>query len=260
MMYNQNFVAVVKCNGKILRERKGGLVYLPFGSEYSILLKNKDARKALVEIEVAGKNVLKGHKLIVGANESQEIKGFMRNMEDTNSFRFINKTKEIQKHRGDKIDDGLIRITYQFEAQKTEPVTPFYVYENVPSIGEPTRMDHTFRYPGTTAGLVSDHGHSVFNVSSNFVSSKTKSRSVYPDPDEGITVKGSEINQEYVYGDIGTLAVAIHTIVLQLKGRTRTKKIINKPITVKSKLRCETCGRKSRSTSKFCNNCGTCLD
>ncbi len=45
MMYKQNFVVVVKCNGKILREQDSDVVYLPFGAEYSILLKNKDSRR-----------------------------------------------------------------------------------------------------------------------------------------------------------------------------------------------------------------------
>ncbi len=47
MTYKENFVLVVKCKGEILRERDG-IVTLPFGSEYSILMKNLDHRRALV--------------------------------------------------------------------------------------------------------------------------------------------------------------------------------------------------------------------
>ena len=39
MMYHKKLVASIRTNGKILREFKD-TVYLPFGSEYSILLKN----------------------------------------------------------------------------------------------------------------------------------------------------------------------------------------------------------------------------
>ncbi len=101
-MYKRNFVVVVKCNGAILREREGGTVYLPFGSQYSILLKNKHVRKASVSIEVDGKDVLNGHNLIMNPNTDSEVKGFMRNMSKTNKFKFINKTKQIQRHRGEK--------------------------------------------------------------------------------------------------------------------------------------------------------------
>jgi hypothetical protein len=41
MMYHKKFIAVIKNQGNILRDG-GGLVRLPFGSTYSILLKNKN--------------------------------------------------------------------------------------------------------------------------------------------------------------------------------------------------------------------------
>ena len=39
MMYLQKLAVAVKVNGKVLRE-VGDTVYIPFGSEYSILIKN----------------------------------------------------------------------------------------------------------------------------------------------------------------------------------------------------------------------------
>jgi len=255
MMYKNNFVAVVKCKGKILRERNGGSVYLPFGAEYSILIKNKDARRALVDIEVDGENVMNGHKLIVDGNETQEIKGFMRNMKKTNRFKFIHKTKEIQRHRGDRIDDGLVRVTYQFEKQQAEPIT--ITYTDFPSQrkckGNPT-ADWTYYDSHTSVGNSIHDGASVYNCSFS------NNRSFAPQADEGITVKGEKITQNYSYGDIGALESAIHTIVLHLKGQTRRKKVVKKAMTVKTKLGCSTCGRKNKSTNKFCHNCGTYLD
>ena len=69
-MFKKNFVAVVKCKGKVLREYSDGTIRLPFGSEYSIYLKNEETRKALVDIKVDGENVLKGHKLILDGETS----------------------------------------------------------------------------------------------------------------------------------------------------------------------------------------------
>ena len=254
MMYKQNFVVVVKCNGQILRERNGGSVYLPFGTEYSIMLKNKDARKALVTIEVDGENVLNGHSLIMNGNDTQEIKGFMRNMNKTNRFKFIKKTREIQKHRGDRLDDGLVRVTYQFE--KSEPIT----------------INYRSSFPTNLKGTDSwnePYTRCFYNDSANF--SRTNevisascfcnfNQSSAPNADEGITVKGEKISQAFCYGDIGELETDIHTIILHLKGQTKKKRALKKPLTVKSKLRCGTCGRKNRSTNKFCYNCGTYLD
>ena len=58
MVYQDKFVVSVKVNGKVLREHDKDHVYLPFGSEYSILLKNLESRKALVTINIDGKNAL----------------------------------------------------------------------------------------------------------------------------------------------------------------------------------------------------------
>lgn len=245
MMYNNNFVVVVKCDGKVLREHNKGTVYLPFGSEYSILIKNKDARRALVDIEVDGKSVLNGHKLIVGGNTAKEIKGFMRDMDKTNKFKFINKTKEIQNYRGDRIDDGLVRVAYQFEKQEDQPVFINYGYDFNKFLCDNTKS----LVPDSTNDTL--YGSSIsFNCSFNSA----------PAADEGITVKGKKINQTYVHGNIGELERAIYTIILQLRGKTSRKQSVKKAITVKSKTVCETCGRKNKTTNKFCYNCGTCLE
>lgn len=231
-MYKDNFVVAVKCNDNILREH-GSTVYLPFNTNYSILLKNKDSRKALVTIEIDGEDVLNHHGLIMSGNDSHELKGFMRDMNLTNRFKFINKTKEIQDYRGDKIDDGLLRVTYNFVAPPVKSYEPKYLF----SYGDcRIKGDTVYR-----AGAVS-------------------CCSSAPAIDEGITVKGESISQSYNYGNIGNLSSEKHVIILQLKGRTKIKKTtVKKPLTVVNKIRCETCGRKNKSSNKFCYNCGTCL-
>lgn len=256
MMYKNNFVAVIKNKGKIMRERNG-VVYLPFGSSYSILLKNKDARRANVEIEVDGEDVLNGHSLILNGNETHEVKGFMRNMSKTNRFKFIKKTKEIQNYRGDRIDDGLVRVTYRFEKPVYDPfpIKPLKKWVDWPD-GRPRRRSSDFHYfdDSSTGGWSGARGTSTF-YSSN-LSSTTKCS--VPLADEGITVKGEKITQNYQYGSIGTLGSPT-TIVLQLRGTTSKKKKIKKAVTTKTKLRCETCGRRNRSTNRHCYNCGTYL-
>lgn len=238
MMYKENFVAVIRCNGDILRERND-IVYLPFGSQYSILLKNMSGRKALVNVEVDGEDVLGGSGLIMNANSSEEIKGFMRNMHKTNRFKFINKTKEIQQYRGDRVDDGIVRVSYRF----TKPVAlPIYDY-----------------IPPTVYRSIRERSSSY--TPSNLIGSCSSFKCCAPLADEGITVKGTEVAQDYVYGDIGTLESTSHTIIIRLKGRIYKKnKAVKKPLTVRNKIQCVTCGRKNKSSNKFCYNCGTCLD
>jgi len=74
-MYNNKFVASIKCCGKILRE-DGETVYLPFGSEYSILLKNLETRTAAARIAIDGEDVLDEHMLLVPPYETVELEGF----------------------------------------------------------------------------------------------------------------------------------------------------------------------------------------
>jgi hypothetical protein len=253
MMYRNNFVAVIKCNGRILRERTGGKVYLPYGSQYSVLLKNKDARRALVDIEIDGEDVLNGHSLIVGGNEEQEIKGFMRNMNKTNRFKFIKKTKEIQNYRGDRIDDGLVRITYRFEKQYQAPEQPVIIYNTLPTgtgVRDWTGTDFSYSSCTYSLGAKSKSCNDTVMYCCN---------NAFPASDEGITVKGTKINQNYNYGSIGNLESSTNTIVLHLLGITKSKKKVVKPITTKTKIRCTTCGNRNKSSNNFCYKCGTYL-
>ena len=120
MTYADKFVAEVKQGGKILRV-KDGAVFLPFGSEYSILLKNLNSKRASVKVSIDGEDVLDNHSLVLDVNASTELQGFLRGNVARNRFRFINKTKEISEHRGDRADDGLIRIEFAFEKPKEQP-------------------------------------------------------------------------------------------------------------------------------------------
>ena len=90
MVYSNNFVVVVKCNGRILRE-KDDFVTLPFGSEYSLLIKNLNSRRVAVEISIDGTDVLDNRSLILGANEESELV-------TPGSQKFKEKAQEQQKH------------------------------------------------------------------------------------------------------------------------------------------------------------------
>lgn len=229
MMYNNNFVAVVKHGGRILREN-GGVVRLPFGSDYSILLKNKDSRKAVVNVEIDDEDVATG--VIVSGNDSVELKGALNGLSVNNCFRFIQKTREISNYRGDRPGDGLIRVEYKFEEYKVVQ-TPIKYRRN--DVWTYYNSPNEVRY-GSSFTLC--------------------------DSDVGITVPGRETNQDFEYGSTKPLEFQSHVIVLHLKGTVKKRKKvrkIKKAVTVKTKLKCSTCGRTSKSSMKFCGNCGTYL-
>ena len=121
-MYNSKLVASIKANGKVLREFKD-TVYIPFGSEYSILLKNLNTVRALINIYIDGDNVVPGG-LVLNAGQVVDLQRAIRNgnLSEGNRFKFIERTSNIEDHRGIKLEDGLIRVEYQFE--KVYPKQP----------------------------------------------------------------------------------------------------------------------------------------
>jgi uncharacterized OB-fold protein len=59
---------------------------------------------------------------------------------------------------------------------------------------------------------------------------------------------------------MGVLESEKHTIVLKLLGETADNKPVEKPVTVKKKTKCETCGKVNKAIAKFCTECGTSLE
>jgi membrane protease subunit (stomatin/prohibitin family) len=78
--------------------------------------------------------------------------------------------------------------------------------------------------------------------------------------DAGITVPGSRSTQKFSTTYMGALEEEKHTIVLKLLGETPDNKPVLKPVTVKHKPKCTTCGKQNRAHAKFCTECGTALE
>jgi len=244
MVYVNKFVVVVKHKGKVLRD-SNGIVRLPFGSDYSLMLKNKNSVKALVNVEVDGKDVLDGNSLIIGPNEHTNLKGFMSGRTVRNRFRFIKKTKQISKYRGDRVDDGLVRVEFRFERPIAEQVVVFPTYKEYGTFtfGNGYTTDSTFTF-----------GNSYTINTSTYVDGRSD---VSFNSSAGITVPGAETEQHFVMGNIGQLEKNSNVIILQLKGFTDKGKKVKKTITSKTRLICKTCGKHSKSSAKFCSRCGT---
>lgn len=267
MTYFNKFVAVIKTKGKILRERENNTVYLPFGSEYSIFLKNLNSQKALVKVDVDGKSI--GADLIINSNSSVNVERFIEKLDRGNRFKFIQKTKDIVNHRGDHIDDGIVRIEVFYEKViQSQPII-YNLYNNTYSPWQTftyksgSTTDASNVYSNTTT---LDSNNACFDASVNSRGYSTgfnhKNLSVeynsIPNPEEGITVRGSESHQHFVYGSIGILEEQSDVIVFQLRGYFGNE-VKKQPITVKTKLVCSTCGKHNKSNMKYCPTCGTYL-
>lgn len=249
MVYSNKFIAVVVCNNQIVREiRENGndQVYLPFGSDYSLRFKNQYSTKAVVNVEIDGKDVLDGDQLVIDGNSTSELKGFMINGKVNNAFRFIEKTQQIAKHRGDFIDDGFIRITWKFEKQFNDcwiNSTPFFsqkICKDYPLIGSSAVY--------TSQSCNTDYDTECFTRGNLTDFNKTN---------EGITVAGKDTHQNFQTVSVGQLEDTEYSIVIHLLGKDDKNRKISRPKITRVKIQCPTCGTKSKSYIKFCPNCGT---
>ena len=78
--------------------------------------------------------------------------------------------------------------------------------------------------------------------------------------DAGITVPGSISEQKFQVVAGFQTEDEKHVIILRLLGETADNKPVVKPVTVKAKPKCITCGRVNKATAKFCQDCGTALE
>lgn len=124
-MYKNKLVACIKAAGKVLREQKDSdgntNTYIPFGSEYSIFIKNLNTVRASVSIQIDGQDAL-GTSLVVAPNSEIDLERFIKNgnFNAGNRFKFIERNAKVEQARGIQAEDGLIRIEFQFEKAAPE--------------------------------------------------------------------------------------------------------------------------------------------
>ena len=284
MMYKSGFIACCKVDGKILRE-DAGIVTLPFGCEYSVLLKNLNSVRAQVKVSVDGTDATEGTWLIVPANGELELERYIRNgnFDKGNRFKFIERTAGIEAHKGIGASDGLIRVEYKSEVvQQVIDQTiirkhyydewvlnpsPHYPPQNPwlrsGMIGNVSKTYGTSLLRGSGISGSSSRGGSIQAKASRGLKSSSspgfeRSMNNASMGDIGITVPGSESAQKFVAGPWFKTETTSHVIVLQLRGMLAGK-AVKSAVTVKSKAKCETCGTANKSNMKFCGKCGTAL-
>ena len=293
MMYNSKLVASIKANGRVLKEYKD-TVYVNFGAEYSILLKNLNTVRAVVNVFIDGENAVPGG-LVIDPGRTVDLERWIKNgnLSQGNRFKFIERTGAIEDGpRGIKLEDGLIRIEYQFELPRpvlfvsNTTATPYYP----PGVRTPT----TGEYPGVTdrftlraSGVVNQvnvggalrgvdysAGESTRAAASAATGATLASMGIASNTeyhggaacmdsyhnDVGITVPGSKSTQSFQTTQVGTLDTTMHSIVLRLVGDLGHNKPVTEPVTVKAKPKCVTCGKQNKTTAKFCSECGTALE
>jgi hypothetical protein len=281
-MYNQKLVASIKVKGKILREFKD-TVYIPFASEYSILLKNLNTVRAVVNVFVDGENAVPGG-LVIDPGRSVDLERWIKNgnLSEGNRFKFIERTAAIEDGpRGIKEEDGLIRVEYQFEIPRPV-INVGNIFGGMPSQypgvvdkysnakGWITASGATYsqvNVNGALRGVDFSNGEATKAAAAAAINKLAPDMTEYHDGaacmdwnDVGITVPGSKSTQSFQTTTVGALDPTVHNIVLRIVGDLGHNKPVEQPVTVKHKPKCVTCGKQNRAHAKFCHECGTALE
>ena len=279
MMFNQKLVASIKSKGKVLREFKD-TVYIPFASEYSILLKNLNTTRAVVNVFIDGENVVPGG-LVIDPGRTVDLERWIKNgnLSEGNKFKFIERTQAIEDGpRGIKLEDGLVRIEYQFEIPRPVINIPTWTtttttWNSTPYYGASGSLG-SFNVNGVMRSVDTSKGETVRAMASAATAATLNSMNITASgathdgmatmdsyvSDVGITVPGSKSEQKFTETTVGALDPTIHNIVLKLVGDLGDNKPVTKPVTVQHKPKCVTCGKQNKSHAKFCVECGTALE
>jgi hypothetical protein len=272
-MYNQKLVASIKANGKVLREFKD-TVYIPFGSEYSFLIKNLNITRAVVNVFIDGENVVPGG-LVIDPGRTVDLERWIKNgnLSEGNKFKFIERTTAIEDGpRGIKLEDGLVRVEYTFEIPRPIINITDAFWKSQPIYGNTNasyNVNGMMRSVDMSANGATVQAQASAAVDQYCADNGIKTTSEIHDGlatmdsfqnDVGITVPGSKSTQTFQHTTVGTLESTVHNIVLKLVGDLGNNKPVQKAVTVKAKPKCVTCGHQNKATAKFCTECGTALE
>lgn len=279
MMYESKLAAAIKVNGRVLREH-GDTVRMPFGSEYSILLKNLNTKRALVNIFIDGQNIVEGG-LVLNAGQEVDLERFVKNgsLTQGNRLKFIERTSSIEEHRGVKLEDGLVRIEFQFEQPRpvynhsswfTKTFDNNQIYPQSRNIGS---ADASYNVNGVLRSVdFSSNGGSMMARATSAIDqycadNNIRSMSEVHDGaatmnasvnEAGITVPGSKSTQKFSTVYMGAMEAEKFSMVFKLLGQT-VNSPVQQAVTVKAKQKCDTCGHTNKATAQYCNKCGTAL-
>jgi hypothetical protein len=292
-MYQEKLALAVKHNGRVLREL-GDTVFLPFGCEYTLHFKNLNSVRALVRVEIDGQDVTEGTSLIVPPNGTVELERFIKagNLASGNKLKFIERTAKIEDGpRGIKVEDGLIRVEFEFERlqpkvdetiikrtyidewQSTRwPRYPLWngpYYTSYSSTAKSADLQNgaatSDEIGGGTLRSMATTQNATFNMASAKATLASEDQNLSSSATvgqlqavAGITVPGSESDQSFTVGAWFPTDGQKHVMVLKLMGKVG-EEAVQAPVTVKTKTECSTCGTVSKFGTKFCPECGTSL-
>jgi hypothetical protein len=273
MMHKKNLVACIKVGGRVLRE-SSERVQLPFGSEYSVYLKNLDSVRMQAKISIDGQEATGW--FVIQPHTNIEVERFVKDLDRGNRFKFIERTESVEKHRGIQAEDGLVQVEFRREKVYEAPkVVEHHTYTHHDYYSWPPYHYPKYRFMqcnSSTVGMRSGAGASGISGQSVQCNNMSMLRSADGENggiltascgaaapnDAGITVPGSLSDQRFVSVS-GFETEQSEVLVLHLVGCVG-KVHVKVAKTVNLRATCDTCGKGYQYPSKFCSRCGTSLE
>jgi hypothetical protein len=254
MAYTNRFVLCILVDGVPQKELANGEVHIPFGSIYSIRVRNRHKRNAAVQLFIDGENV-SGEGFKVPANDKIDIHRYA----DKNvTFKFVDlespEAVEFGKNgpNPDKVK-GVVEARFFLEKEKLPKVEHIHHYHHYP-VPEPYPhwpiRPYIMPWAGNTKSNTVEYGHESLVQNCKV----TKSRVLR----EGATVEGHASNQKFnkVHMDLETDYVSVKVF---LKGYQPDSHVVQEILQTPKDLKvfCENCGKPIENQSaNFCGNCG----
>lgn len=243
-MYRNKFIALIKKDGIPLRELGNKYVYLPFGSEYSIELRNNNYKRALAKIYIDGTPVTQ-NGIVINSKTTINLERFILdgNLSKGKRFKFVS-VNDSPIHDPNNSQNGVVKIELWLEkdyfispiSSSWWPTTPLSYLGGTTTLLCGTVTCATTTSRNSTSTWLSDK--ETFNNISNTTLSNT-----------GVTVEGGNSNQQFTVTHPFELETYHTTLELILQG-------VENEITTSSTMYCTKCGKKVQPTHSFCSRCG----
>ena len=237
-MYRDGFVVAIRVGDRFVEERGNGNFVVPFSSEYSIRLKNRNNRKAVARVYIDGEEVNKMGSFILDSDSVMDLERFVTDLSCGNKFRFgpLSDGKVKDRNNG---ENGIIEVRFQLVKPVEFPIIYHnYTTHHINDISPYYLNSYTTSMParGSICSPVTSDCSQAFTCCSS---------------EKGATVEGSRSGQKFSYSYTGELDPKETTIRICLIGT-------NDPGVAQyySKQHCTHCGSKFGENDKYCSKCG----
>lgn len=250
-MYNNGFVLAVRVGDKFVEENLDNFV-VPFDSEYSIRLKNRNDRKAVVKLYIDGEEVNKLGKFIMDANGTLDLERFVSDLNEGRKFKFVPVSSAGVKDKNNG-ENGIIEARFRLVKPVSQPIL-YNTWDSFKKY-EPLRDGNSW-YCCDTEMYKDDKlscsfgGTTSYNTS--YSCSLTNTSSIQPSfGEKGATIEGDRSSQKFSYSYIGELEPQETVIRVKLYGTSDPE--VKRYYT---KIYCPKCSKKYGDSDIYCSGCG----